>query len=30
VIIKAGSYTLRARAESGGHTSTRYRDFTLR
>jgi hypothetical protein len=28
VIAKAGSYTLRARAESGGHTYTRYKSFT--
>jgi len=30
VVTKAGSYTLRARAESGGHPYTRYRDFTQR
>jgi hypothetical protein len=30
VITKAGSYTIRARAESGGHTYTRYRDFSQR
>jgi len=30
VIAKAGSYTIRARAESGGHTYTRYRDFSQR
>ena len=28
LITKSGSYTLRGRAESGGHTYTRYRDFT--
>jgi hypothetical protein len=30
VITRAGSYTIRARAESGGHTYTRYRDFSQR
>ena len=30
MITKAGTYTIRARAESGGHTYTRYRDFTQR
>jgi hypothetical protein len=30
VITKAGGYTIRARAESGGHTYTRYRDFAQR
>ena len=30
VITRAGGYTIRARAESGGHTHTRYRDFTQR
>ena len=30
LITKAGRYTIRARAESGGHTYTRYRDFTQR
>jgi hypothetical protein len=28
VITKAGSYTLRARTESGGHTHNRYRSYT--
>jgi hypothetical protein len=28
VITKAGSYSLRARAESGGHTYTRYKSFS--